>query len=68
MKSKFMALELVGSKVEWLRNLLAKILLGMKPTLSVSIHYDCQATISITKNKMFNGKNKHICLRHNVIK
>ena len=32
------------------------------------MHYDCQAAISIAKNKPFNGKNKHIRLRNEVVK
>ena len=57
-----------GSKVEWLKNFLASIPLGMKPTPSVSIHCDCQSTISKAKSKNYNGKNKHIQLRHNLVK
>ena len=34
----------------------------------MSIHCDCQAAISIIKNKTFNGKDKHIRLRHEVVK
>lgn len=30
----------------------------------MSIHCDCQTVIAIIKNKIFNGKNRHICLRH----
>jgi len=41
MKSEFVALEMAGSEAEWLKNFLANIPLGMKPTPSVSIHYDC---------------------------
>ena len=40
----------------------------MQPTSLVSMHCDCQAAISITKNKACNGKNKHIRLRHEVVK
>ena len=32
------------------------------------MHCDCQAAISIVKNKTFNGKNKHIRLNHEVVK
>ena len=32
------------------------------------MHCDCQAEISIAKNKTFNRKNRHICLRHEVVK
>jgi len=40
----------------------------MKPTPSVYIHCDCQSTIAIAKNKNYNGKNKHIQLKHNFVK
>ena len=68
MESKFIALELTGSEAEWLKNFLAEIPLGIKPTPSVSMHCDCKSAITIAKNKTFNGKNRHIRLRHNVIK
>ena len=68
MESEFVALEMRGSEVEWLKNFLANISLGMKPTPSVSIHCDCQSAITIAKNKNYNGKNKHIQLRHNLVK
>jgi len=68
MESEFVALETVGSEAEWLKNFLANILLGMKPTSSVSIHCDCQSEIAIAKNKTNNGKNRHIQLRHNLVK
>ena len=51
MESEFIALELVGSEAEWLRNLLANIPLGIKPTPSVSMHYDCKSAIVVAKNK-----------------
>ncbi len=34
----------------------------------VSMHCDCQAAIAIAKNKIYNGKNRHIRLRHDVVK
>ena len=68
MESEFVALEMVGSEAEWLKNFLANIPLRMKPTPSVSIHCDYQSTIAIAKNKTYNGKNKHIQLRHNLVK
>ena len=56
MESKFVALEIAGSEVEWLKNFLANISLGMKPTSSVSMHCDCQSAIAIAKNKTYKGK------------
>ena len=68
MESEFVALEMAGSEAEWLKNFLANIPLGMKPTPSVSMHCDCQSAIAIAKNKSYNGKNRHIQLRHNLVK
>jgi len=49
MELEFIALELVGSEVECLRNLLANIPLGIKPTPSVSMHCDCKSAIVVEK-------------------
>jgi len=68
MEYEFVALEKAGSEVEWLKNFLANIPLGMKLTPFVLIHCDCQSKITITKNKNYNGKNRHIQLRHNLVK
>jgi len=68
MEFEFVALEMVGSKAEWSKNFLTNIPLGMKPTSSVSIHCDCQSAITTAKNKNYNGKNRHIQLRHNLVK
>ena len=67
MEVEFIALEKTSSKVEWLRNLLTDILLWMRPVSSMSMCYDSQATISKAKSKIFNGKNKHIRLSHNIV-
>ena len=68
MESEFVALEMAGSEAEWLKNFLANIPLRMKPTSSISIHCDCQSAIAIAKNKIYNGKNRYIQLRHNSVK
>ena len=68
MKVEFVALDSIGKEAEWLRNFLSRIPLGMQLTPLMSMHCDFQATISIVKNKALNGKNKHICLRHEVVK
>ena len=40
----------------------------MQSTPSISIHCDCQEARLIAKNKAFNEKNRHIRLRHEVVK
>jgi len=68
MESEFVALEKAGTEAEWLRNLLIDIPIWKRSALSVSIHCDNQAPIARAKNKIYNGKSRHICLRHKIIK
>ena len=68
MESEFVALENAGTEAEWLRNLLADIPKWDKPLPSISLHCDSQATISCARNKIYNGKKRHICLRHNIVR
>ena len=68
MEVEFITLEKKSFEAEWLRNLLADIPLWMRPTLSVYMRCDSQATIVEAKSKIFNGKNKDIRLRHNIVR
>lgn len=68
MKSEFVALELAGRKAEWLRELLADVPLWGKPAPSVSVLCDNQTAIAVAKNSAYNGKRRHIRLRHNVVR
>ena len=67
MEAEFIALEKASSEVEWLRNFLANVPLWTRPGLSLSMRCDNQAAIAKAKSKIFNGKNIHICLRHNIV-
>ncbi|KAJ9684091.1 hypothetical protein PVL29_016537 [Vitis rotundifolia] len=68
MEAEFIALEKASSEAEWLRNLLADIPLWTRPAPSVSMRCDSQAAIAKAKSKIFNGKNRHIRLRHNIVR
>ena len=68
MEAEFIALEKASSKVKWLRNLSSDILLWTRPTPSMSMRCDIQAAIVKAKSKMFNGNNKHIHLRYNIVR
>ncbi|KAL0290771.1 UNVERIFIED_CONTAM: Retrovirus-related Pol polyprotein from transposon TNT 1-94 [Sesamum angustifolium] len=67
MESEFIALELAGQEVEWLRNLVGDTPLWGS-TAPVSLHCDSQAAIGIAKNYAYNGKRRHIRLRHSAVK
>ena len=67
MESEFVALEKVGIEAEWLRNLLANISKWDKPLPSISLRCDSQAAIACARNKIYNGKKRHIHLRYNIV-
>ena len=68
MESELVALKKAGSKAVWLRSLLFDIPLYTNSITSICIHCDCQAAIARAKSKIYNGKNRHILLRHNIMR
>ncbi|KAL0441840.1 UNVERIFIED_CONTAM: Retrovirus-related Pol polyprotein from transposon TNT 1-94 [Sesamum radiatum] len=67
MESEFIALELAGQEAEWLRNLVGDVPLWGS-SVPVSLHCDSQAAIGIAKNYAYNGKRRHIRIRHGAVK
>ena len=67
MEAEFIAVEKANSKAKWLRNLLSDIPLWTRPAPFVSMHCDRQTAITKAKSKMFNGNNRHIRLRNNIV-
>nr|GEV03477.1 zinc finger, CCHC-type [Tanacetum cinerariifolium] len=59
--------ETAGKEAEWLRNLILKISLWSKPIASISIHCDSAATLAKAYSKMYNGKSRHLGVRHSMI-
>ena len=68
MDLEFIALELAGKEAEWLRNLLADMPLWGRQDLPFSLHCDSHEAIGIAKNSVYNGKRRHICIRHSAVK
>ncbi|GJW43256.1 putative reverse transcriptase domain-containing protein [Tanacetum coccineum] len=68
MKAEFLALTAAGKEAEWLRNMLLDIELWPKPMSAIFLHCDSQSTLSRAYNKVYNGKSRHISLRHAYIK
>nr|GEU71805.1 hypothetical protein [Tanacetum cinerariifolium] len=68
MKSDIMALAAAGKEAEWLKNLLLKIPLWSKPITPISIRCDSVATLEKAYNQMYNGKSRHIGVRHSMIR
>ena len=68
MEAKFIALELAGPKAEWMKGLVADMLLwGRQPT-AIFLHHDSQAAIGVAHNSVYNGKKRHIRIRHKAVK
>nr|GEZ50809.1 zinc finger, CCHC-type [Tanacetum cinerariifolium] len=67
-EAEFLALAAAGKEAEWLRNMLLDIELCPQPMTSISLHCDSQSTLSMSYNKVYNGKYRHISLRHAYIK
>ncbi|GJY97913.1 zinc finger, CCHC-type containing protein, partial [Tanacetum coccineum] len=68
MKYEFVALRAAGKKAEWLRNVILKILLWSKPIELISIHCDSATTLEKAYSQMYNGKSRHLGVRHSMIR
>nr|GEZ85355.1 zinc finger, CCHC-type [Tanacetum cinerariifolium] len=68
MESAFMALATTGKEAEWLRNLILEIPLWSKPITPSSILCDSAATLTKAYSQMYNGKSRHLGVRHSVIR
>ncbi|GKG32559.1 hypothetical protein Tco_0430069, partial [Tanacetum coccineum] len=68
MESEFMALVAASKEAEWLKNLLLKISLRVKPIAPISIRCDSAATLAKAYSQMYNGKSRHLGVRHSMIR
>ncbi|XP_058744353.1 protein DYAD-like [Vicia villosa] len=67
MESEFVALASAGQEVEWLRDLLLEVPLAKDNVSKVLIHCDSQATLARAFSEVYNGKSRHIGLKHSLI-
>ncbi|CAA7030319.1 unnamed protein product [Microthlaspi erraticum] len=68
MESEFVALAAAGREAEWLRNLVSEIPLWSKPVSPISIHCDSQATLAKAYSQVYNGKSRHLGVRHSAVR
>ncbi|XP_071708837.1 secreted RxLR effector protein 161-like [Rutidosis leptorrhynchoides] len=68
MESKFVALAAAGKEADWLRNLIHEIPLWPKPISPISIRCDSEATLAKAYSQMYNGKSRHLGVRHNMVR
>lgn len=55
-------------ETKWLANLLGGTYIVTIPDPCISIYCDCQAINALVENKIGNGKNRHIRIRHNFVR
>ncbi|RVX02626.1 Retrovirus-related Pol polyprotein from transposon TNT 1-94 [Vitis vinifera] len=64
--TEFIALAATGKEAEWLRDLMMDIPFTANNVSTVSIHCDSQATLARAYSGVYNGKSRHISIRHEV--
>ncbi|KAI3518707.1 hypothetical protein L1887_07519 [Cichorium endivia] len=65
---EFVALSAAGKEAEWLKYLIYEIPLWKKPIAPNSIHCDSAATLAKVYNQIYNGKTRHLGVRHSMIR
>nr|GEZ33640.1 zinc finger, CCHC-type [Tanacetum cinerariifolium] len=68
MESEFVALAAAGNEAEWLRKLVYEIPLWPKPVSTISIRCDNDATLANAYTQVYNGKSRHLGVRHSMIR
>ncbi|GJT59701.1 zinc finger, CCHC-type containing protein [Tanacetum coccineum] len=68
MEFEFVALAAAGKEAEWFKNLLLEIPLWSKPIAPICIRYDSAATLAKAYSQMYNGKSRHLGVRHSMIR
>ncbi|GKB27836.1 zinc finger, CCHC-type containing protein [Tanacetum coccineum] len=68
MESEFVALAAAGKEAKWLRNLILEIPSWSKPIAPISIRCDSAATLAKAYSQMYNGKSRHLGVRHSMIR
>ncbi|GJY53898.1 zinc finger, CCHC-type containing protein [Tanacetum coccineum] len=67
-ESEFVALTATSKEAEWLKNLLLEIPLWVKPIAPISIRCDSATTLAMAYSQMYNGKSRHLGVRHSMIR
>nr|GEV19726.1 zinc finger, CCHC-type [Tanacetum cinerariifolium] len=65
--TEFVALAATGNEAGWLRNLIYEIPLWPKPISIISIRCDSAATLAKAYSQVYNGKSRHLGVRHSMI-
>ncbi|GJS29689.1 zinc finger, CCHC-type containing protein [Tanacetum coccineum] len=63
-ESEFVALAAAGKEAKWLRNLIHEIPIWPKPIAPISIRCDNAPTMAKAYSQIYNGKSRHLGVRH----
>ena len=64
MEAEFIALVEIGKEAEWLRDLMKDVPFTANSMSTVLIHCDSQATLARACSEVYNGKSRHISIKH----
>ncbi|GJS54935.1 DNA polymerase zeta catalytic subunit-like protein [Tanacetum coccineum] len=67
-EAEFIALAAAGKETEWIRDLLMDIQRWPCPMPSIPMYCDSKVALSIAYNSVYNGKSRHLRLRHNYVR
>ncbi|GJW65330.1 zinc finger, CCHC-type containing protein [Tanacetum coccineum] len=68
MEYEFIALVTADKEAEWLRNLIHEIPIWPEPIAPISIRCDSTATLAKVYSQIYNGKSRHLGVRHSMIR
>ena len=68
MESEFIALAQTAKEAEWIRDMLLDIPLWPNPMPPVSLYCDSEASLKEAYKGTYNGKSRHIGLRHDYVR
>ncbi|CAM8926448.1 unnamed protein product [Rhodiola kirilowii] len=68
MESEFVALVATSKEAEWLKNRIHEIPLWERPISPISIHCDIATTLAKVYGHVYNGKSRHLGVRHSAVR
>ncbi|CAM8993818.1 unnamed protein product [Rhodiola kirilowii] len=68
MESEFVALAAASKEAEWLKNMIHEIPLWERPISPILIHCDSAAALAKVYSHVYNGKSRHLGVRHRAVR
>ncbi|CAM8931339.1 unnamed protein product [Rhodiola kirilowii] len=68
MESEFVALAAASKEAEWLKNMIHEIPLWERPISPILIHCDGVAALAKVYSHVYNGKSRHLDVRHSAVR